>query len=982
MRARVARKTRRTVSVMDDAMPSRIAVFFSQREFLRILALVCCLAMGISALTPITTAAQASSKKQPKVAFSTSSEADLYPDGISFFDQKVGTVGPAQKITLLNSGTAVLNIVKMVTSANFTQTNNCGSSVPVGGGCTITAHFAPASATNIVGTLTITDDAPNSPQVVNLAGTGITGSVLTLPSALDLGSQTIGKSSKTVSANVADVSGVKVTITSIVASGDFSETNNCVSPMNPSLGQACRVDVTFTPTAAGTRTGAITITDSAAGSPHIISLTGEGAASSSLSFAPASLSFGNVTLGASSAGKVVTVTNNGTSPVNIISIVAAGDYNQTNTCGATLAVSGSCTMTVTFTPSASGARAGRVTWNDTDPTNLQTFTMNGTGVIPASTVTISPKVAAITSKLTQQFQASVNGQVSADVTWSVDGVVGGNSTAGTITTGGLYTPPTSAGTHKIRARSNADQTQIALSFVYVTNYSGTVTYQNDNGRTGQNLSETVLTTGNVNLAQFGKLFSYPVDGKIYAQPLYVANLSIPGHGFHNVVYVATEHDSIYAFDADNRQTTPVWQVSFIDPAAGITTLSSGTTGGEDLSCDSMKPEVGITGTPVIDPAINTMYVVVRTKEVNGAITNFVQRLHVLDITTGAEKPNSPVVIQASYPGNGVGSDGQGTVLFDPLYNNQRSGLMLLNGLLYIQWASFCDPASYHGWLMAYDPSSLQQLSVFNTTPNGWGGGLWQSGAAPAADSNGNIFVATGNGTFDASFGSNDYGDSVLKLSSVGGLTLIDYFTPFNEYWLNPPDLDLGSGGVTVLPDQPIAPTHLLVAGGKEGTLYLIDRDNLGGYNRSSNNQIVQTVIHAAGGPGTGDKGIWPKGAYWQNQIYYVGTGDVPKAYRLFNGQMSSAPVSSGALKFGYPGGAPVVSANGAKNGIVWLVAEATPQHIPVVLYAYNAADLSQQLYNSNGTTTGLGVQFAMTTVANGKVFVGTASELDVFGLLP
>jgi hypothetical protein len=947
-----------------------------------LLTLACCLTILLSGFVPVANAAAPKSKKQSKATPSVSSEADLYPDGISFFDQKVGTTGPAQKITLLNSGTAPLNIVKMVTTANFTQTNNCGTSVPVGGSCTITAHFAPTSATNVTGTLTVTDDAPDSPQVVNFAGTGITGSVLMLPSALDLGSQTVGKATKTASASVTNVSGVKVTITSIVASGDFSQTNNCASPMNPSLGQACRVDITFTPTAAGTRTGNITITDSAAGSPHIINLTGEGAASSNLSFSPANLSFGNVTLGATSAAKVATVTNNGTTPVSIISIVAAGDYSQTNTCGTSIAVGGNCTMNVTFTPSSSGARAGRITLSDSDPTNLQTFTLNGTGVIPASTVAITPKVAALTSKLTQQFQATINGQVSTDVTWSVDNVVGGNSTVGTITTSGLYTPPTAAGTHKVRAKSNADQSQIALSFAYVSNYPGTVTYQNDNARTGQNLSESILTTGNVNSTQFGKLFSYPVDGKVYAQPLYVANLNVPGKGFHNVIYVATEHDSIYAFDADNRQTTPLWQVSFINPSAGVNTLTIGITGGEDLFCDSMKPEVGITGTPVINPATNTMYVVVRTKEVNGSSTNFVQRLHALDITTGAEKPSSPVVIQGSYPGHGVGSDGQGNVLFDPLYNNQRSGLMLLNGLLYIQWASFCDPASYHGWLMAYDPTSLQQLSLFNSTPNGWGGGIWQSGAAPAADTNGNIFVATGNGTFDASFGSNDYSDSVLKLSTVGGLTLTDYFTPFNEYWLIGPDLDLGSGGVTVLPDQPTPPTHLLVAGGKEGTLYLIDRDNLGRYDRSNNDQIVQTLNHAAGGPGTGDKGIWPKGAYWQNQIYYVGTGDVPKAYRLFNGQLSVTPVSSGPLKFGYPGGAPVVSSNGAKNGIVWLVAEATPQHIPVVLYAYNAADLSQQLYASSGTATGLGVQFAMTTVANGKVFVGTASELDVFGLLP
>jgi hypothetical protein len=501
-------------------------------------------------------------------------------------------------------------------------------------------------------------------------------------------------------------------------------------------------------------------------------------------------------------------------------------------------------------------------------------------------------------------------------------------------------------------------------------------------RTGQNLKETVLTPGNVNSAQFGKVFSFPVDGKVYAQPLYVPNVNIPGKGVHNVIYVATEHDSVYAFDADNLTSTPLWQTSFISPADGVTTLSIGTSSGNDITCDSMKPEVGITGTPVINAATKTMYLVARTKEVSGGHTNFVQKLHQLDITTGADKANGPVVIQASVPGNGTGYDGQGNVVWDPLIANQRSGLLLMNGVVYIAFASFCDPPNFHGWLLAYDATSLQQLQAFNTSPNGWAGGVWGSGSAPAADASGNIYIATGNGTFDGDFANSNYSDSILKLSTSGSLSLVDSFTPFNQYYFIGADLDLGSGGVTVVPDQTTGPAHLLFGGGKTGDVYLLNRDNMGGYNGSNNNQILSDVVHAAGGTGKGDKGIWPKGAYWQNQIYYVGTGDVPKAYRVYNGQLSPNPISEGNFVFAYPGGLPAISSNGSSNGIVWIVWEATPIQAQTVLYAFEADNLSVQLYNSTGTTTGLGVQFGVPTVANGRVYVGTAGELDVYGLLP
>jgi hypothetical protein len=932
---------------------------------------------------PEKAAASAPGQSSANSSTPSASTINLYPAGVAFFDQFVGTLGPSQPVTLTNNGTTSLSITKIVASIPFTQTNNCGASVAPGASCVISVRFKPSSATLQTGTLTVTDSAVGSPHVVNLRGTGVSNPISFSPASLNVGTQSLNVAGGPAAITVTNISGASVTITSIVANGDFTETNSCTSPLPPAPSAACRVDVTFKPTAIGTRTGAITITDSAPGSPHVVQLSGIGAVSN-LSFSPASLSFGNLNLGKASAPKNVTVSNNGTTPITFLSITSNGDYSETDTCGTTTLAAGAiCSMAITFAPTGSGKRSGRVTFNDTDPSNLQTLNLSGVGVIPASTVAVSPRAASLTSQQTQQYSATISGVSSNAVTWAVDGVTGGNASVGTISASGLYTPPSTSGRHAIKATSNSDNTQTAVSMAYVNNYAGTFTYHNDTMRTGRNLNETVLTPGNVNSAQFGKVFSFPVDGKIYAQPLYVPNVNIPGQGAHNVTYVATEHDSVYAFDADNLQSAPLWQTSFISPADGITTPSIGTASGLDITCDSMSPEVGITGTPVIDPATNTMYLVARTKEVNGSNTSFVHKLHMLDITTGADKPNSPVVIQASVPGSGTGYDGQGNVSWNPLIANQRSGLLLMNGVVYISFASFCDPPNYHGWLLAYDAASLQQLQAFNSTPNGWGAGIWGSGAAPAADSSGNIYVSTGNGTFDSDFAGPNYGDSILKLSTNGGgLSLVDYFTPFNQFYLIGPDLDLGSGGVTVVPDQTTGPAHLLFGGGKSGDIYLLNRDSLGGYNSSNNNQIESDLVHAAGGTGKGDKGIWPKGAYWQNQIYYVGTGDVPKAYRLYNGQLSPLPISKGNFAFGYPGGLPAISSNGSSNGIVWVVWEATPIKAQTVLYAFEADNLSVQLYNSTGTTTGLGVQFGIPTVANGRVYVGTASELDVYGLLP
>ena len=909
---------------------------------------------------------------------------DIDPVGLPFYDQQVGKASPAETVTVRNSGTTTINFKKIVASSGFSAATTCTASLPPGQTCSVNVRFKPTALGAATGTLQFTDNASGSPQVIQLTGNGVTDAIVMQPASVTFSPQPIGITSNPLNVVVTNTSGAGISLTSITASSGFSQTNSCGTTIAPTPAKSCVISVTFTPGTSGEIDGTLTLADSAGS--QTLALTGTGSAPG-IALTPPGLSMGNVTLGNSSAPKTATVTNTGTKAVSLVSIIASGDYSQTNNCPAILASGAACTLSITFAPSASGTRSGRVTLNDSDPSNLQTLTLTGKGVNPTTTVTIKPRVASVTTTATQQFQAFINGVGSPDVTWYVDGVAGGNSTVGTISDSGLYTPPSNPGQHIITAVSDADQTQHGQVPVTVTNFAGTFTFHNDPARTGANTNETVLTTGNVNPSQFGKLFSYPLDGKPFAQPLYVANLNIPGQGVHNVVFVATEHDGVYAFDADGRVSAPLWYDSFINPAAGVTTVSIGESGQLDIICDSMFPEVGITGTPVIDPATNTMYLIARTKEVSGGVTNFVQRLHALDITTGAERPNSPVTIQASFQGLGPGGDMNGNVVFDPLLQNQRSGLVLLNGVVYVAWASFCDPDVYHGWLMGYDANTLQQTTVFNTTPDGWAGGIWASGAAPAVDSSGNMYFSTGNGTFDANFGGPDYADSVLRMTNLNGqLSVADYFTPYDQYFLNSQDLDLGSTGVIVLPDQPNPPSHLLLAGSKEGTIYILDRDNLGGFNSVDNSQAVESIPHAVGKAKTGEVGMWPLACYWQNQIYYVVTGDVPKAFRFFNGQLSDVPISKGKTSFGWAAGSPTVSSNGNTNGIVWFTYEPTPRYnLTAVLYAYDAANLSVQLYNSSinaGDKLGNSLQFAVPTVANGKVYVGSVNELDVFGLLP
>jgi chitodextrinase len=701
-----------------------------------------------------------------------------------------------------------------------------------------------------------------------------------------------------------------------------------------------------------------------------------------------SLSFGNQGVSTASSPQSITITNTGNGPLVVGSVSFTGstgiNYVQNDNCG-TVAVGANCTINVTFRPSVTGTLQATLSIADNAPGNPHLVAVTGTGV--AAAFSISPRTSTLTSTLTQQFTATGGG-----VTWSVDGTAGGSAAFGTITNTGLYTPPAAAGVHTVSA-STTSPPQAASATVYVTNYAGSYTRDVDTFRSGLNPNEIVLTPANVNVAQFGKIASYSIDGIADASPLYVAGVSIPGNGVHNVVYVATEHDSVYAFDADGRQLAPLWHDSFINPANGVTTVPPIDTG----ECCDISPEIGITGSPVIDPTTNTLYVVVKTKEVSGA-TNYFSRLHALDLATGAEKFGGPVTIQASVPGSGAGSSG-GIVPFTGLHENQRAALLLANGVVYIAYAGHGDNFPYHGWILGYNASTLQQVMVFNTSPNdaglrpgggGQGSGVWQSGDGLTVDPAGNLFFVTGNGLFDVNTGGVDYGDSFMKLSPSGAV--LDYFTPFDQASMNVNDIDLGSGGTLLLPDQPGAHPHLALTAGKNGTIYLIDRDNAGHYNANNNNQIVQSLVNIFPN-GSKITGNFKAPVFWNNNVYYSADQDFVKRFTLSNGLLSTTPTSQGSFVFNYPGGTLQMSANGSTNPILWAIQRVDLDPFgsgvkgPGALHAFDATNLANELYNSNQAsasrdTLDFAVKWSAPLVANGRVYVATESLLSIFGLLP
>ena len=661
-------------------------------------------------------------------------------------------------------------------------------------------------------------------------------------------------------------------------------------------------------------------------------------------------------------------------------------------------ISGTPTATATRTP---------LTFKVTDSgttAQTQSATLTMTISPAAITVAVSPGRAGLA--VTQALSVSATTNDNAGVTWSVS-PAGGAFNPGASLNGApvTFTAASAAGVYTLTAASVTDTAQSASLTVGVTDLPGVYTYHNDLERDGANTREYALTPANVNTGSFGKLFSCTVDGAVYAQPLWVANLSVGG-AVHNVVFVATQHDSLYAFDADASPCTQLWKVSLIDTghgaaAAGETTVPSGTSdflvGFGPGSGGDITAEVGVTGTPVIDPAGAILYVV--SKSVDSGRTNFYQRLHAIDLTTGNEKSGSPVAIAASYPGTG---DGGTSVAYSPRYQNQRAGLALVNGTVYVAWGSHDDAPPWYGWIAGYvyNGAAFTQSAALNVTPNTQEGGIWMAGGAPSADTNGHLYVLTGNGTFDVTNTTgptNDYGDCFLQLT--GGLTVSSWFTPSDQASDNTNDFDFGSGGSALVLNLSTGPQHLVIGGGKDGTLYLLNGDSMGGSGDPAAYQHFSLL---------GSNEIYETAAFWNNTLYIapVATSMLAYAFSTSTNLFNTTPTSQSAVTFGFPGSTPSVSATGAgSNGIVWGIDSSSyctamsTACAATVLHAYDATNLATELWNSSmvgADAAGNAVKFAVPTVANGKVYVGTrgnntggtfgsttiSGELDVYGLKP
>lgn len=492
-----------------------------------------------------------------------------------------------------------------------------------------------------------------------------------------------------------------------------------------------------------------------------------------------------------------------------------------------------------------------------------------------------------------------------------------------------------------------------------------LTWHNDNARTGQNLQESVLTPANVKSATFGRLSTLTVDGKVDAQVLYVPALAIPSQGVHNVIYVGTEHGSLYAFDADTF--TQLMKVSL---------LGSGETPSDDHSCSQVTPEIGITATPVIDMQAGphgTIYVIVTSKD---SSSKYHHRLHALDLTTLGEQFSGPVEVSATYPGSGAENT------FNPTVHKERPGLLISGGLVYTTWGSHCDAGGYAGWVISYNETSLARVGVLNLVPNGNDAGIWSAGSGPAADSAGNIYFLTGNGTFDTTLNTSgfpskgDYGNAFVKVSTSGALTVTDYFTMTNTVSESGGDVDLGSGGLMLLPPLQNAQgqtVSLAVGAGKDKDIYVVNQTGMGGFNPNMDS-IYQLMTNALSG------GAWSSPAWFNGNMYFAGTGDTLKSFTFSGGSFSLTSHSS--TSFPYPGATPSISANGTSNGIVWAVEDQST----AVLHAYDASNVATELYNSNQAASsrdhfGSSNKFALPTITHGKVFVPTTNGVGVFGLL-
>jgi hypothetical protein len=652
------------------------------------------------------------------------------------------------------------------------------------------------------------------------------------------------------------------------------------------------------------------------------------------------------------------------------------------------------------TATASGAALTFKVSDSGSPVQTQSKTLPLT-INPAGVISVSVSPARAGLAIGQKLVVIATTNDTAGVTWSISPSGGSfNPTSSMSGAKVTFTAPSSAGVYTVTATSVTSPSVSGSLTVGVTDLAGAYTYHDDVARTGANTHEFALTPSNVNTGTFGQLFSCTVDGAVYAQPLWVAQLTVNG-SIHNVVFVATAHDSLFAFDADTSPCVQLWQVSLIDTNHGGTggevTVPDGPTGNKVGGGDGdITPEVGVIGTPVVDPSTDTLYVV--SKSMNSAGTSFYQRLHAIDPTTGNERTGAPVTIAASFPGTGAGGT---TVPFSPQQENQRAGLTFVNGTVYIAWGSHEDAAPWYGWIIGYtyNGSAFTQGPVLNVTPNVSEGGIWMSGGAPAADSNGHLYVITGNGGFDANSSTapnNDYGDSFLQLSS--SLGVLTYFTPSDEETDDTKDKDFGSGGSALVLNLSSGPLqHLIVGGGKDGNLYLLNGDSMGGFGDANARQELML-----------GQGIFATGAFWNNTYYIAPASGALQAYS-FNTTtdlLSTTAASASAATFGWPGATPSVSASGtSSNGIVWALNThlyCTKQSSgcgPAVLYAYDASDLATELWDSGmvaADAAGNAVKFTVPTVANGKVYIGTrgtntgatytsgcvCGQLNVYGLRP
>jgi Immunoglobulin I-set domain len=614
---------------------------------------------------------------------------------------------------------------------------------------------------------------------------------------------------------------------------------------------------------------------------------------------------------------------------------------------------------------------GSTTANPTDPTD------------PAATapaITAQPAAATAVVGQSATFSASATGSAPLTYQWMKNGTAISGATKTSYTTAATATADNGA-MFSLVVKNSAGSATSGAAKLTVTTAGGVTpvtpvatdmaTFKFDQARTGQNPKESTLTLANVNSTSFGLLRSLAVDGKVDAQPLYLSKLAI-GASSHNVAFVATENDSVYAFDADTGAS--LWHVSML--AAGESTSDT-------RSCGQVTPSIGVTATPVIDRTAGphgVIYVVSMSMDSSAA---YHQRLHALDVTTGAELFSGPKEITATYPATAGGA----ATAFAPGQYEERTALLLVNGTIYTTWTSHCDNAMYYGWIISYDQNSLAQKAALNVAPNSGGVGpsIWMAGSGPGADAAGNIYLLTANGVFETTLDANnfpnqmDFANSFLKLTAgAQTLTVADYFTMSNEVSESTADLDLASGGEMLLPDLTDATNtvrHLVVGAGKDGNIYVVNRDSMGKFNASSN-QIWQELDGVVPG------GIFASPAYFNNTVYYGDIGGTLKAFGITSAKLSASPTSQTSTQFGYPGTSPAVSANGTTNGIVWAVENVTP----AVLHAYDAANLTHELYNTSQAASardnfGAGNKFITPAIADGKVFVGTTASVAVFGLL-